>query len=308
MPVDLLTVDFPYYRLYVDSRFIRTIFNALKDYKPIISLEGDGIINITVNFDREKHFLTLSDYFTQDVRMKAKILWHPSPYDIFQERRNEMNTKLGEGSQLYSEIYNWLWRHTKMCSNFPITVVKAILDHYKPKRVFDPSAGWGDRMIACIASNISYTGVDPNRELVNGYQHMITVLGADPTKYCLVTLPIEEYNLHGSKKPDMIITSPPFFDMEHYSDSPNQSERKYPSYSVWKSGFLYSLLKRCYIYLEVGGHLIIYVNNIKKYPIFDDTKFYMENMVKQGMMRYEGNINWINSKYPKKMLVYKKLK
>ena len=219
-----------------------------------------------------------------------------------------MVEKLDWETAPYSDVYDWLWNNSKMCSTFPITVMKSVLDHYKPKRVFDPSAGWSDRMLACIAAGIQYTGVDPNRDLVKGYQRIITLLEADPGKYNLVTMPIEEYNLTGIEKPDMIITSPPFFDMEHYSESATQSERRYPSYDVWKTKFLYSLLKRCYIYLEVGGHFIIYVNNIKKYAILDDTKFYMENMIKQGMMSYEGWIGWRNAKYPKKMLVYKKLK
>lgn len=309
MPVNLLAVEFPYYKYYVDPRFIKTIFETFKVYKPKrLSPSGDGdeIFTITINFDKEKNFITLSDFFTQEARMKARFLDNPSPCDTFQERRFEINAKLGGDSHLYSDVYEWIWKHSKMCSTFPITMIKAILDYYKPKRVFDPSAGWGDRMLACIACGISYTGVDPNRDLIRGYQGMISLLDADPTKYGLVSLPIEEYNL--SSPVDMIITSPPFFDMEHYSESSTQSERRYPSYEEWKSGFLYPLLKRCYLYLEVGGHFIIYVNNIKKYSILDDTYFYMENMVRQGMMHYEGYVGWQNTKYPKKMLVYKKLK
>lgn len=307
---DLEKVDFPYYKHYVDNRFIGIVFTSFKKFRPKIEKMSDDkqeIFTVNVDFKREYPYLFLSDYFTQKARMKSRFLDKQTPLEMFRKKRQHIIDQLGKTPD-YNTVYTYLWENSKMCSTFPVTVAKAIIDHYKPKRVFDPSAGWGDRMLACMACDVSYQGVDPNRELVSGYQQMISVLKADERKYGLVSLPIEEYTLQNMNEIDMILTSPPFFNMEHYSEDSNQSERRYSSYDEWKRRFLYPLLRRCYLFLQVGGHFIIYVNNIKYYPILDDTLSYMENMARQGLMSHEGYICWKNTKYPKKLLVYRKLK
>ncbi len=271
------------------------------------TVDPECLISINVSFEEEKNYLRLSDYFTHNVRMKANFLDNPSPYHYFQEHREDCISEIGE-VPTYDDFDEWLFSHTKMCSTFPVTVVKIILDKYKPQNVFDPSAGWGDRMLACISAGIPYIGVDPNQDLISGYQKMIEFFDVDPSEYQLITLPIEELPMAGKPELsptgyDMILTSPPFFNMEKYSSDPTQSGVRYPSYESWKRMFLYPMLRKTYRLVSRGGRIVIYVNNIKKYPILEDTKFYMTNMKE---LTYEGYITWQNTKYPKKLLVWRR--
>lgn len=307
MPPSLTKIDFPYYHYYVSSDFIKLILEEFRKFGKPFPYEikstsmGEQIFSMKVDFDTQSSYLTLSDYFNHPARMSSKFLFHPSPFDFFQSNRDEMIKEIGENPD-YEDVDSYIFKNCKICSNFPITVMKMILEFYKPKRVFDPSAGWGDRMLACIAADIPYTGVDPNKKLIEGYQNMNILFNLDPEQYKLITSPIEEYN-PSDVKYDMIITSPPFFNMEKYANDPEQSHVRYKSYEEWKRRFLYPLLRKCYLILESGGKMIIYVNNIKGHSIFEDTKFYMSNMKN---LNYDGFITWQNTKYPKKLMVWSK--
>jgi hypothetical protein len=296
-------MNFPYYENYVSDDFIKFVFNELKNYRPTVyridDVEEKNLFFIKINFETEKKFLFLSDYFTQEARMKARFLDNISPLEWWEQRgRKEIPTYLP-----YDEIYEKIWKRTKMCSSFPIVVVKAIIDHYKPSSIFDPSAGWGDRILASIASEIPYDGVDPNRDLMKGYMRIIDFFDLEPSSYNFFSIPFEEYSNIENKKYDLILTSPPFYNMETYSEDKYQSTRRYPTYELWRDLFLFCLLSRCTKMLNSGGRMIIYVNNIKGYRILDDVK---ERMKKEESVYYEGWIGWENTKYTKKLLVYLK--
>jgi len=307
-PPSLKKVEFPYYQHYVSSDYIKLIMDGFKDFGKAFPYEvesssmGEQIFSVKIDFDNHKNYLTLSDYFNHPARMYSRFLNNISPIEFFKKHRQRIIDDIGEYPN-YSDIDDYIFKNCKVCSNFPVTVMKMILEFYKPKSVFDPSAGWGDRMLACIASGIPYTGVDPNRRLVGGYQHMIDMFGVDPEEYKIFSSPFEEYM--DEIKYDMIITSPPFYNMEKYTDESTQSHIRYKSYETWKRMFLYPLLRKCYLMLQEGGKMIIYVNNIKGHSIFDDTKFYMTNMKN---LKYLGFITWQNRKYPKKLLVWEKTK
>lgn len=299
MPPSLKKIEFPYYHYYVSSEMIKLIMEEFRDFGKAVP--DEQVFSMKVDFETQKNYLTLSDYFNHPARMSAKFLFHPTPLEYFQAHRDEMIKEIGENPD-YEDVDSYIFRNCKICSNFPITVMKTILEYYKPKSVFDPSAGWGDRILACIAAGVPYTGVDPNKKLISGYQKIIETFDLDPEQYKLITSPIEEYTPTGEKY-DMIVTSPPFFNMEKYTDETDQSNIRYKSYDRWKRMFLYPLLRRCYLMLEKGGRIIIYVNNIKGHSIYEDTKFYMTNMKD---LEYDGFISWQNTKYPKKLLVWVK--
>lgn len=276
---------------------------------------GDTLLFIYINYERDKNLLILSDYFNQEARMKAKFLNSESSWDYFQKHRKKLISKLGP-SPSYEQIYGELWSQTKMCSSFPVVVAKAIIDMFKPSRVFDPCAGWGDRMLACIAAGIPYVGVDPNKDLQKGYARMIDLFDLSPDDYTVIPEPFEELvrddKMSSLTKPGdlgkfpLIFTSPPFFNMEGYTDDDTQSNIRFPTYDKWKRRFLFPMIKGCINLLEKEGKLVIYVNNIRGYPILDDTRGYLDTFQSIGEVKYLGKVFWKNSKYPKCLLVYEK--
>ena len=100
-------------------------------------------------------------------------------------------------------------------TTFDAKLMYEVLDvHSDIESVYDPCAGWGERMLACYTKNILYTGVDVNPGLLPGYIGMIEqydiknalFINEDSSKY------IPE------KHHDAVITCPPYGDIEYYSD------------------------------------------------------------------------------------------
>ena len=66
---------------------------------------------------------------------------------------------------------------------------------------------------------------------------------------------------------DFIFTSPPFYDKEIYSDSPEDSLLSYGSLDEWIDKFLLYSTKKAWNLLEVGGHYLIYIRDVIKKEI-----------------------------------------
>lgn len=305
MTTQLSEIEFPLLKYYISPIMVKKLMDGLRKYGPpdLSDDSRDTLSFIYINYERDKNLLMLSDYFNQGARMKATFLNSGSTWDYFQENREKLIKKLGPRPS-YEQIYGELWSNTRMCSSFPVMVAKVVVDMFKPSRVFDPCAGWGDRMLACIAAGIPYIGVDPNKDLQKGYQSMIDFFDLDPDDYKVIPSPFEEISTDQLGKFPLIFTSPPFFNMEEYADDETQSNIKFPTYDKWKRGFLFPMIKGCVDMLEKGGKLVIYVNNIRKYPILDDTRGFLDTPGLSGRIGYLGKVYWKNSKYPKCLLVY----
>jgi hypothetical protein len=317
---ELGQLEFPLLKYYISPVMVKKLMEGLKKYKKYPtgrqsaeSSVKELLLFIHIDYERDKNILMLSDYFNQEARMKATFLNSMSPWDYFQKNKKSILKELGVCPD-YEQIYSHLWSNTRMCSSFPVIVAKAIIDMFKPSRVFDPCAGWGDRMLACIAAEIPYVGVDPNGDLRKGYSSMIDIFDLLPEDYTLISKPFEDFirkptytDVFGEEvrvgKFPLIFTSPPFFNMEGYADDDTQSIIKFPTYDKWKTGFLFPMIEGCVNLLEKEGKLVIYVNNIRKYHILSDTREYLDTLP----IKYLGQVSWKNSKYPKYLLVYQTL-
>jgi tRNA1(Val) A37 N6-methylase TrmN6 len=301
---DLREIKFPSLDEYIqEDEYIDIVTKFSKTPIEITSDPAQKVIaHINIDYEKEKDFLRLSDFFTQEARMRSSFLGKITPYDFFTTNRAKIIRDIGY-SPTYDSVYSYIWNNSSMCSNFPTLVVKKALEIYKPQNVFDPCAGWGDRMITCASHNVSYTGVDPNKMLIPGYSKMISMLDLDTDNYRLISQPIEEFD-HTSISPvDMVFTSPPFFDMERYTKSRNQSYLRYRDYDEWRKNFLELMLDVSIDVLKKEGILALYVNNIRRYNILNDTLFYLKN---KKTVEYEGKITWDNTKYTKTMMIFKR--
>lgn len=99
-------------------------------------------------------------------------------------------------------------------SVFDTSLMRQAVEKYNIKSIYDPCAGWGERMLFCRAHNIKYLGVDINQELSSGYESMtrdynITeqeVIFDDSATVCL------------SERYDCVFTCPPYGNQEIYSE------------------------------------------------------------------------------------------
>lgn len=152
---------------------------------------------------------------------------------------------------------------TQRVSNFRPAAAKAIYDHFHPGLVLDFSAGWGGRLLGAMASDIPYVGIDPHSLAVAGNRQMHRVIEQVTGRSYTVTLVqacAEDVLGRGLYRPDLIFTSPPYFDAEKYSDEPTQSYLRYPQQDQWFTEFLGVCLQGSYADLAPNGHLVLNVN------------------------------------------------
>lgn len=157
-------------------------------------------------------------------------------------------------------------------SNFRPTVAKAIYERYSGQgsNVLDFSSGFGGRAFAAFAAERIYHAIDPEQAHIDGIRQLHSLVGGhlNVSVACaeeeIAKLPDQEYEL--------IFTSPPYFNLEKYSENPLQSYNRYQSFDQWLLGFLRPVVKESFRVLIRGGFLVVNIANAGKYPIAD--KFY----------------------------------
>ena len=98
---------------------------------------------------------------------------------------------------------------------------------YNATRVLDFTAGWGSRMVAALAGDINYIGIDSNKSLKPGYNKMYNTFKKHSTsKVNLYFKPAEEVDFSKLPKYDMIFTSPPYEYLELYEHMKNYEKTK----------------------------------------------------------------------------------
>lgn len=118
------------------------------------------------------------------------------------------------------------------------------------------NCGFGGRMLGALSSqkNFKYVGTDPNTETM----YHLHQLGEYIEQ---VTGREDSFELHccGSEefkgKPnsiDFAFSSPPYFDLEVYSDEPTQCYNKFPELDAWLEGYVRQTIKNIAYMLKPG--------------------------------------------------------
>ena len=61
---------------------------------------------------------------------------------------------------------------------------------------------------------------------------------------------------------DTIFTSPPYFQVERYTQDNNQSWKRYKKLKDWKEQFLFATLEKAWYTLKKGGYLIVNISDV----------------------------------------------
>lgn len=209
-----------------------------------------------------------------------------SPFDGFHDDKTLERALRIEynGSRTIKPGYNGpmsLARGTQACSNFRPAFAKMVYNKWAPPRarVFDPSTGYGGRLVGFLASHAQlYAGVDPSTKTHAANQALAKALCPKEKKVALFNSPIEDLDLKTVPMVghyDLAFTSPPYFKKETYTDEKTNSCNRYPEYDAWKRGFLAPMLGRCLRVLRRGGLAIINIADVRigkdKFPLEMDT-------------------------------------
>lgn len=155
------------------------------------------------------------------------------------------------GLEKMSALYlSWIRRAVYMASGMhnpsffrPHIAKQIILSTGKVQGVlFDPCAGWGGRMLGTVAAGWHYISCEPNKQT---YDHLMEIVKfLDIGNFVtLHNIPYEELDLSTLGLVDVVLTSPPYFDLELYTDDNSQSYLKHPTYNDWLENWYLKMIE-----------------------------------------------------------------
>jgi hypothetical protein len=129
-------------------------------------------------------------------------------------------------------------------NEFPPHIARDVYMFYGSKRILDPCAGWGGRMIGAASIGAFYHGFEPATKTYDGLMHLGDFLKSFNTgfDFKIECLPFEDAEIVCEY--DIALTSPPYYDTEHYSDEMTQARMKFASYDDFVSGFLLPMVEK----------------------------------------------------------------
>ena len=141
-----------------------------------------------------------------------------------------------------------------------------------------------------------YLGFDPNNSLRNSHKRMIEMFGGgDEQRFQVIYLPFQSYEFEDKQSFDLVFTSPPFFDFEIYSNEKTQSIQSFPKFNDWIVQFLFVSLTKSWEQLEIGGHLVIHLNDTSSIRICEILCLFcvsqLENCLLHGLLPSESARN-----------------
>jgi len=250
---------FPYYPTDMESR--QKDFNKLMKYDRSTLFENDVV-------KQTMHGLGLAwSYFPDSFNVKCGDKM--TPYEAFMNdevfmkvirKRLVMGTYISDsGIRKMLKIFTGV----QGVSNFRPTAAAAIYDAFaKDGVVWDMSGGWGGRLLGAITSGVKgYYATEPNQHAFDGL-HDLAEDFADDLDYMIFKTGSETWQPEKNMF-DLCFTSPPYFDLEKYSDEPSQSYIKYPYKEAWIDGFLGQTFENCHYGLKSDGVMTINLADIK---------------------------------------------
>ncbi len=316
-----LNLEYPYYSSYYNLDKKR-ILNKVNSFKPIIYTKNKPPnILIKNNSEFEKfennYFIIkdewkkneelnyLTDYFSEKVRIKCIFTNHPSPFDFWKKNKKRIIKKtLQKYNNLkISYLKEMIYNNTKLCNNFRISIVLTVLKHFQHDRYLDISAGWGDRLLGAIFSNVKrYISADPNLDLQPCYNEIKKTFlkKSQLNNFIIYPMSFLDIPLEKEEPFDIVFSSPPFFTLEKYSQYNANSITKYSNEQKWIDDFFIKSLIKCYNHLKKDGHILLYMGGSKK--VFD-------NMFRLNkIMNYLGIIHFYEPRSPyRNIFVWKKI-
>ena len=185
--------------------------------------------------------------------------------------------------------------------NFKPQNARAIAEHLCPVlfgNVYDYSAGYGGRLLGITSSNMrfDYTAVEPNTETVTYLNYLNTIIQeAIGGKGTIVQNVSEDYQ---PENVDLAFSSPPYFNLEKYSNESTQCMVRYKTLDEWFEGYVAPTMANIKRGLNSDG---IFATNISDYKTtkgdFKVVDRWIETAEKQGF-KYDGVIKMMLNTRP----------
>ena len=154
-------------------------------------------------------------------------------------------------------------------TNFKAQNAKAIVEHLCPVlwgNVYDYSCGYGGRLLGIGSSNFKYKyiGVEPNTETVNYLNYLNDVIDeATGVRGTIIQSVSEQYQPDDI---DLAFSSPPYFNLEKYSNEETQCMVQFKTEDEWFEGYVAPTMENIKRGLNDDG---IFATNIADYKSYD---------------------------------------
>ena len=331
-------IEYPYLKYFTSEQHIINNFNNLIKFNCKFVNENYKFTTLNINdikFKNPKNnkdlpFLiidepseyssieVISDYFNEICRVRFKFASAPgSQLDFFKHNFDKVIDYL-QNKNLKITLENMretIWHiGFKECSTFKPKLEKFFIEFFNARKILDLSSGWGDRLIGAMASDIDcYHGFDPNPCLHPNYKNIIkTFKNYQVNKnavYVIKKQPFENATLKPNYY-DLMMTSPPYFNMEIYDNEPStsktQSISNIHSEKEWFDKFLLVWINKIYTALHKDGILALNINQFKNQNY---VYWLLNDMNKNKNWKYLGIISHsaISKKNPQPTFIWTKI-
>jgi len=201
-------------------------------------------------------------------------------------------------------------RAARKVSQFPIKMADRLIQKYCPTggNYYDPSCGWGARMLSALHKGVNYFGTDPNMQLVERlYKCAERYNSINPSFFQTVTdiraIGSENLQEDWSSQMDFAFTSPPYFGLEIYPGD-GQSYTEGMEYNDWLEKWMRPTAINILAYLKPSSYCAINIKDVVlqrvTYPLEKDTVRvfteagfrYMGTEKLEVNKRVFGNVSW----------------
>ena len=181
------------------------------------------------------------------------------------------------------------FRGSSRCYNFRPATAKALYELYGKDncKVLDTSSGFGGRLLGFFTAKntAEYVGIDPNTaDSCNKFIKFMQMRFGINKKAYVNKIGSEDFTVENYPQYenyfDISFTSPPYFNIERYSDDITQSHVKFNTYDLWVDGFYRNTIYNSCNSLKLDGVFAVnisWVDNIKDYTeeFLNDCGFYI---------------------------------
>jgi hypothetical protein len=174
-----------------------------------------------------------------------------------------------DGSAMPRSVMAGIRQVGAMPSNFRPMNAQAIYEKYCPEGgvIFDPSCGFGGRLTGALTSkkNFSYIGTEPNSETYDNLYRLgyaIEGVTGRQNSFKVIKQGSEVFRANPEIF-DLIFTSPPYHELEHYTDEPTQCYIKFPNIYDWFDGFVKATIDNSYYMLKHDRYYAINIADFR---------------------------------------------
>lgn len=233
----------------------------MRDFENIKKLKADEIPNSFAGNKIIYHYMfkELVETKRDKVKLLKEVYDDPEQIKYWIDQTIKMDRRPKLDHIMPIDIFECYRRCKGSVNTFKAGITKHLITKYKGTKILDPTAGWGGRLLGARSMDCEYTGIDTNLNLKQGYDQLTAKFGGTMIFDDCLKVDFSQIKF------DLVITSPPYFNLEQYNHMTPWENNK-----AYYTDFLIPLINKLIEHIEIGGSICI---NISDYMYADMIKY-----------------------------------